>query len=361
MGQHEKPKFLEVAAYLEGLIKERGLKPGDKLYSENELVSILNVTRQTVRHGIKVLEDQGLIKRVQGSGTYLNDSRQSILIRRKRVAVVITYEDDYIFPRTIAGIKSVMVANGYTFDIHVTNNRIANERKILQSIIKKDEVGGVIMEAIRSGLPNANKYLYQEIKKLRIPVVFINSYYPGLKFPHVSIDDKMAGKAVTRHLIINGHRKIAGVFKLDDGQGHLRYAGYMQAMAEAKLAVDDENIIWLDTEDLKRMDLIWEKIQSRMRGCTAITCYNDEVAYELICLFQTHGIVVPEDISIVSIDNSDLIKQSSVALTSVPHPMEHLGQKAAQNIVRMIYDPDFDGNYEFEVHVISRQSVKKLS
>jgi hypothetical protein len=40
--------------------------------------------------------------------------------------------------------------------------------------------------------------------------------------------------------------------------------------------------------------------------------------------------------------------------------MEHLGQKAAENIVQMIYDPDYDGNYEFEVHVISRQSVKKL-
>jgi GntR family transcriptional regulator of arabinose operon len=189
----------------------------------------------------------------------------------------------------------------------------------------------------------------------------VNSYYPGLKFPHVSIDDKMAGKTVTRHLIHNGHRKIAGVFKLDDGQGHLRYAGYMQAMAEAKLAVDDENIIWLDTEDLKRMDLIWEKIKSRIRGCTAITCYNDEVAYGLICLFQTHGIAVPQDISLASIDNSDLIKQSPVALTSVPHPMEHLGQKAAENIVRMIYDPDYDGKYEFEVNVISRQSVKKIT
>lgn len=361
MGQKINPKYLEVARYLEELIKKQGLKPGDKLCSENELVNTLHITRQTVRHGIKVLEDQGLIKRVQGSGTYLNDSRQSVLLRRKRVAVVITYEDDYIFPRIIAGIKSVMLANEYTFDIHVTNNRIANERKILQSIIKKDEVGGVIMEAIRSGLPNANKFLYQELKKLRIPVVFVNSYYPGLKFPHVSIDDKMAGKVVTRHLIQNGHRKIAGVFKLDDGQGHLRYAGYMQAMAEAKLAVDDENIIWLDTEDLKRMDLIWEKIKLRIHGCTAITCYNDEVAYELICLFQAHGILVPQDISIASIDNSDLIKRSPVALTSVPHPMEHLGKKAAQNIVRMIYDPDHDGNYEFEVHVIPRQSVKKIT
>lgn len=40
--------------------------------------------------------------------------------------------------------------------------------------------------------------------------------------------------------------------------------------------------------------------------------------------------------------------------------MEVLGEKAAENILEMIRDPKYDGNYEFDVHVIERDSVRKL-
>ena len=54
-------------------------------------------------------------------------------------------------------------------------------------------------------------------------------------------DKKMAAKA-TDYLIKNGHKKIAAIFKADDGQGHLRYAGYSEAMLHSNLMINDTNI-----------------------------------------------------------------------------------------------------------------------
>ena len=72
------------------------------------------------------------------------------------------------------------------------------------------------------------------------------------------------------------------------------------------------------------------------------------------------GIRIPEDLSIASIDDSELAVLGKVKLTSVPYPMEKLGYKAAQNLLEMIKNPRFDGTYEFDVHITERDSVREL-
>ncbi len=354
------PKYMELVKWIQGQIETKRLQPGQKMYSENELKDMFSVSRQTVRHAISVLENDGIIRRIQGSGTYINDSRLANLEKRTRVAVVTTYVDGYIFPRTIQGIENILFESGYSVQIAFTNNQHSREKTILEDIINRDEVAGIIMETTKSGIPNPNLYLYQEIRKRRIPVMFINSYYPMLKIPHVSINDRMAGRRVTRHLISMGHKKIGGIFKLDDGQGHLRYAGYMDAMSEAGLEIDDTKIVWVDTEDVKHLEKTREKLHDRLGDCTAIFCYNDEVAFGIIDILEKEGLHIPEDISVASIDDSELAILGDVPLTSVPHPMEKLGEKAAENLLRMVKDPGFDGTYEFDINIVQRNSVRNM-
>lgn len=354
------PKYIELVKWIQTQIVEKKLVPGQKLYSENELKEMFGVSRQTVRHAVSILENDGMLRRVQGSGTYINDNRLANLEKRTRVAVVTTYVDSYIFPRTIQGIENVLLERGYSVQIAFTNNQNSREKTILEDIIRRDEVAGIIMETTKSGIPNPNLYLYQEIRKRRIPIIFINSYYPPLKIPHVSMNDRMAGRRVTRHLISMGHEKIGGIFKLDDGQGHLRYAGYVDAMKEAGLEIDDSRILWIDTEDIKHLEKSKEKMLDRFKDCTALFCYNDEVAFSLIAILEQEGLYVPEDISLASVDDSELAVLGDVALTSVPHPMERLGEKAAENLLKLIKDPSFDATYEFDIHIIERGSVKTI-
>lgn len=350
-------KYLEVVNWIKEKIRNRELLPGERMYSENELKQIFSLSRQTIRHAVGVLEEEGLVTRIRGSGTYITDTRMNILENRTRIAVVTTYVDSYIFPKTIQGIEKVLFEQGYSVQIAFTNNQTEREKTVLEDIISRDDVAGIIIEATKSSLANPNLELYRKLMARKIPVLFINSYYKELEAPHVTLDDRHAANIAVKYLLKCGHSKIGGIFKLDDGQGNLRYEGYLHAMQEAGRMPQEENIVWLDTLDVKEFELCGEKILRRLAGCTAVLCYNDQIAMHLFNLLKQNAVRVPEDMSIISIDDSELASLCEVALTSVPHPMDRLGAKAAENLLRMIQKRDYDGNYEFQMEIAERASV----
>ena len=81
--------------------------------------------------------------------------------------------------------------------------------------------------------------------------MFVNSYYKELDIPHVSMDDQKAGYLAAKHLTECGHSRIGGIFKADDGQGHLRYAGYTDALMEQDIRIRGDQVIWIDSEELR--------------------------------------------------------------------------------------------------------------
>lgn len=354
------PKYAELARWINEQIQEKKMNAGQKLYSENELREMFGVSRQTVRRAIGLLEQEGILRRVRGSGTYINDNRQVNLAKRMRISVVTTYVDGYIFPRMIRGIENVLLEGGYSVQIAFTNNQHGRERTILEDIIRRDEVAGIVVETTKSAIPNPNLSLYRKIMERRIPILFLNSFYPALSIPHVSLNDHMVGYEMTKYLIRMGHTKIGGIFKLDDLQGQIRCSGFADAMYESGLEIADRNVLWLDTEDVRHMEKQAGRILERAAGCTALFCYNDEVAYAVLDIFKKTGIRVPDDISVVGVDDANLATLGDVGITTIPHPMEQLGHKASENLLRMIRDPFFDANYEFEARIVERDSVRRL-
>lgn len=357
---NNKSKYVELVEWITHKIEERELQPGEKIYSENQLSSMFKMSRQTVRHAIGVLENDGLLTRRQGSGTYVNEAYRKSTVNSTRIAVITTYVDSYIFPKIIQGIENVLSENGYVVQISFTNNAIEKERGVLEDILDKNDVAGIICETTMSGLPNPNLALYREIQKRDIPILFINSYYLDLQAPHVSINDKLTAKKAIQYLIQKGHKEIGGIFKLDDGQGHLRYLGYLEAMKESGLQPSDDNIVWLDTRDVKRLEGCKDRIMDRMKGCSALFCYNDEVAFMLTKIMAKENILIPEELSIISIDNSELTTLGEIAITSMQHPKEKLGKKAAENLCKLIRNKNYNATYEFETELIERTSVKSI-
>jgi GntR family transcriptional regulator of arabinose operon len=69
------------------------------------------------------------------------------------------------------------------------------------------------------------------------------------------------------------------------------------------------------------------------------------------------GVHVPEQKSIISIDNSDIALHCEVPITSLSHPQEKLGIKAAEMLLNMIEGKKKSESYEFEASIINRSSV----
>lgn len=356
------PKYQQIMDWIHKRIDTGQLRVGDRLETEAEISARFDFSRQTVRQALANLEQEGTINRIQGSGSYVKNAlaREGSSPLSKSVTIISSYTDSYIFPRILQSMAKVLQEAGYSTRIMFTNNHRETEKSILSELIRSGSRDPIIAEPVTSALPNPNLALYRELRQRGIPVIFFNTFYPDIDVPHVSLDDVAAGRQVTEYLISLGHEHIGCILKNDDGQGIRRYMGYQQALTDAGIPLAEKRVCWVDTHDLKEMLHKDEWIIRRMKDCTAVLCYNDEVAYMLTELCAEYGIGVPSELSIASIDNSRLTQLNSVPLTSAAHPMEELGSRVAQNLLALIRNPNTDATYEFPPKLTVRESAVKL-
>ncbi len=354
----KEPKYLQVIEWVKEEIASGRLKSGDKLMSENEMCETFGLSRQTVRHATGELEKQRLVTRVRGSGTYIGDVMQQPRgLKYHNVALISTFFENYIIPSTIKGMEHTLSENGFTMQLSFTDNQIYRERAILTTLLENDNVDGVIAEPAKSALPNPNLDLYRELRRRQIPVLFINAEYPELSLPCIRLDDEEVGRKAAKLLIDAGHTTLGGIFKSDDRQGPLRYAGFLKAALDNHIVLSRERVIFIDSLQAECLADIEDSLLKRLNGATGVVCYNDLVANQLIGIANSHGIRVPEELSVVGLDDVAATGGGLVPLTTIPHPKEELGCRAAQCMIRMISEPDYDGSYLYNPDPIRRLSV----
>ena len=319
------------------------------------------ISRQTARQAISLLEEEGLVSRKRGSGTYINQLANEKKAATRNIGLVTTYLDDYIFPTIISGVEKVLSKNNYNLTLRLTRNKIQNERIQLLSLLESN-IDGLIVEGTKSALPNPNMEIYQQFYDRHIPVIFINSYYHALDCNYIITDDEEGGRIATRTLIENGHYKIGGIFKHDDLQGNLRYKGFLQEMYAQNLKVDENALLWYSTETLD-YQFSTEQLSfliNKFANCSAIICYNDQIAMKLIQLFSKSSLNIPNHLSLVSFDNSALSEIATIPLSSLTHPGKELGKLAAESILTMIENPHYNINYVFSPELINRKSIQNI-
>lgn len=354
----EKPAYQEVIDWIMDGIASGSLRINDKLPSEKELSEKFGLSRQTIRHATGILEKKRIITKVRGSGTYIGVNR--VLQQREKtmnIAVMLTFAYSYIFAPVLVGISNVLNENGYTAQISFTNNSTENEKKILTNLIENDNIDALIAEPSRAAHGDPNRQLYEEIRARGIPVLFLNASYPDLDAPCIRLDDFKVAEAAVTLAVKYGHRKIGGIFHSDDIQGQERYRGYISGLHKAGIEADGNSILWLDTVAIADMEPVMDYILLRLKGCSAVLTYNDEVASQLIRFCRERGISLPRELSIVSIDDADVSSTTNPKITTFPHPKEVLGQKAAESILRMLREPFYDENYFFTPEPIIRESL----
>ena len=361
--EEQKAKYEEIADWIKERVEDGELKPGYRIDSEHQLCALFKVSRQTVRHAISVLENDGIVERRRGSGTYIKETINvgEKEVKTMRVAVITNYVQEYIFSAMLQEVEHTLSVAGYEMQIALTNNTIEKERLVLKNILEKNMVDGIIAETTKSALPNPNLDIYRKIMKRGIPVLFVNSFYKELDAPHVSMNDKLAGKMVTEHLLKCGHRKIAAIFKADDGQGHERYKGYMEALMEADIELKSKHIVWIDTDTIRNMREDGGWILRRIMGCTACVCYNDEVANHLVALCMEQGMRIPEELSVMGIDDSNLATFCEVPLTSARNPIRDVAKVAALEMLEMMKGMPVPKAAELDPEIVNRSSVRIIN
>ena len=342
------------------------LKRGDKIYSESQLMAKFNVSRHTVRQAFMKLAQEKFIETQHGKGSFVVWEENKVDYSKKEsrtILVIASYLNNHIFPEIIREIEELASEYNYTVMISCTQNKIFKERDCLSRIMNSN-LAGIIAEPAKSALPSPNREMYETLKRKGIPVIYIHGCYNFATDDYVTVNDVKAGYDATMHLIENGHKKIAGIFKLDDIQGQKRYEGMIKALCDNNMEIDESNILWLSTEDQKVIlkDPSLRRLYfKRLVNCTASICYNDDMAISVADdLFQM-GIHIPSEHSIVSFDNTPYGDSYRVPIPSFETPYGKIGILAITSLLEKIKDSSSIQQHLMEVSLVQKKSVISLN
>jgi len=355
-------KYAKLMEYIKDEIIMGKIKPGDQISSENTLALELSLSRHTIRKAISMLVNEGYLYTEHGRGTFCKD-RSINRTNSRNIGVMTTYISEYIFPRVIQGIDSVLSEKGYSIMLKNTDNDVEKEASYLQEILSKD-LEGLIIEPTKSAIFSNNVKFYKALDENNIPYIFIHGVYQQLDDkPQIILNDSNGMYLAVKYLLELGHKNIIGIFKADDIQGIERHKGYAKALADSGQQYNPDNVVWFHTEDrkIKPYSTIEGLINSGKK-IDAIACYNDQIAFGIYEKILDLGMSIPEDISLTGFDDSYYATSCPTKLTSVSHPKELLGELAAKTLLDMIDNPEYSKSLIrkiIEPELIIRDSCKK--
>lgn len=345
MGASDK-KAERVYRWLLGYIDENKFSSNLKLPSENALCRRLDVSRETVRAALDRLLQEGLIHKVQGSGTFFN---KEVALSREfgggaqwKIGLILQGQDTDANSGLIRGIKSVLPASQVDFRIFLTDNKFANERRCLQTVMQQN-FQGFIVDGVKASLLNPNLDCYEELYRRHIPVIFYNNYYKNLRYPHVIVDDTLCADRLISLLIRAGHTQIAGIFVYDNYQSIEKFQGMAMTMQKYGVEFQDDYIKWCVSNEAHDQSFT-RSIDRFLKGlpqCTAIVCCNYMIYRLVRQTLEAKGKRIPEDYSLVCFDySSDQWEEEDI--TCSVHQGQRIGRQVAIQLMRMIRHRDYE-------------------
>lgn len=263
-------------------------------------------------------------QRMGGSRSYLilalNDRERTIADWRARQGT------DWVDQMLLGGMLT-SAEHGYRMILELVDTHNDHIERELLAAIAALQPDGIILTPPHSD----NPIIVALLARQNMPFVRIGSQENGAGIP-VSMDDEGSARMATRHLIACGHSRIGFIagppqYKLSGW----RVAGWEAAMAEAGLGTS-ELLIAGDFSYASGERSAHHLLTGENRP-TAIIASNDQMALATLEVARALGLAVPDDLSIVSFDNTPLVHFTQPPLTAVDQPIAATASRAVELII----------------------------
>lgn len=318
-------------------------------------VSIATVSRALNGKSASPQTRQRVLAAAKELGYVVSSSASSLASGRTRnIGFMVPFIDRWFFTSVLTGIERVLLERGYDVTLYDLQGIDEQRAKIFDNSLRRAGIDGLIAASI--------ELAPQEIRTLQYlgkPVVSIGGIISGAST--IDVDNLSLAHLATEHLISLGHTRIAHIgstntlgsaFRLGD----TRYDGWRSALQAAGLHADPALFREADF-DIPSGYVATKSLLAHDRP-TAIMAASDEIAIGSILAARDLGLDIPQDLSVIGIDNHQLA--DFFGLTTIAQFPDRQGRQAAELMLAMIDEPATETQHRtIETEFVVRSSTAK--
>lgn len=291
-----------------------------------------------------------------GYGSVQEDLRQSVLAaaealgyrpntlarsvssgRSDTIAVVVSDIENPYFARAVQGVTSVAKRAGYDVILASSGERVEAERDAVQVFLRKRVSGLIIAPSSRPDTDHLH-----EVLRMSRPLVLLDRRPDGVPADWVGTDNYAEACRMTRHLLEHGHRHIAYLAGTTKTPAQLEagdplpistIADKVRGIRDTARAAGATYEFLPGAMTPQQAGTAVRRMLRRPDRPTALICSYNRLALPAFLAIREEGLRVPQDISLVSLDDAEWMQVSDPTITAVAQPALELGARAAEVLI----------------------------
>ena len=343
------PKYLQIAQEMEARLVQgewsEGRMPTVRDVAKRHQVSIVTASR-----ALQVLRDQGHIRAVERSGSFIIPNKKLQRAQRWGLCLRVTPNPWQEETKNIIrhGFRHLQQSSSHQFreDLFTFSSETSSDKVVRQArALKKDGLRGIFLLPSRVSVEETvrDEWILQACREVGLPVVLLERNLRGdnrpLEHDVVTSDDLTGGRVITEHLVRLGRRKIVFVTGSPCSSHRDRVAGYLQALHESEQARQPQVIEQLSALPPKEShrQLAEAVLEAEADG---VVCYEDYTAVGLIVELFSRGISVPRDVAVAGFDDLPIGNVFTVGVTTYVMPSKAMAEEALRLMQARQSDPE---------------------
>jgi len=269
------------------------------------------------------------------------------------VGLIIPDISNIFFAELARGIEDIATMYKYNIILSNSDENTEKELHLLNTMLGKQVDGLIFMGA------NITEEHMQEFKKSPVPIVLAGSLEDTKQIPSVNINYEAAAYDSVKDFIDKGHTKIALIISnFEEPINVKKLAGYKRALAEHNIPFNEEFVIEGDFSYDSGLEA-GDRLSDLTEIPSAILVGADEMAVGVVHAIQDKGYNVPQDIEVISFDNTKLTLMVRPQLSTVVQPLYDIGAVAMRLLTKLMNKEEVEDNTVVLPHRIEKRNSTK--
>lgn len=344
-------------------MEKKKTKPTIKLIASEAGVSLATVSNAlNGKPGVNQETSKQVFAIAKKLGYFEHNSKSNNSMRLKEIRAIrvikfrrhgLVVQDTPFFSELLNSIETESNIQGFELLFAQIYGKLPEDRRRMIQLLEDKNVANIILatEMCKEDL--------ELIESAEAPFLLLDSYFRGSGINSVTINNYEAGYMAASHLIEKGHQQI-GMINSSTGFNNMyyRWLGYKDALTHADLPIRKEWEVQVEPtiKGSYRDMLQWLSLNSTLP--TAFFAANDMMAVGAVRALQERGLQVPDDVSIISMDNTPVCQAVNPSLSTIHVYKQELGSTAVRELLSIVQNSETCHRLvEVGVRLIERSSV----